>query len=206
MPTETVDGFLDRLAVGSPVPGGGAAAALQAALGAALIAMVARCTPAERFPEASPHASEIARLADAARARCRDAAEADEKAFAQVASAYRLPRTDDEQRRDRAAAVQEAMERATQPPLDVIEQAERLTDLSERLLPIANPNAVADLAVGVEAVRSACAASRLTVETNVALIDDTVVQSRLRSRMGDVDTTLARLHRLTDTVWGRLVP
>ena len=98
------------------------------------------------------------------------------------------------------------MERATQPPLDVIEQSERLTDLSERLLPIANPNAVADLAVGVEAIRSACAASRLTVETNVALIDDTVVRSRLRSRMGDVDTTLARLHRLTDTVWGRLVP
>ena len=205
MSGESVDGFLDRLADGSPAPGGGAAAALQAALGAALVAMVARCTPAERFPQASPHASEIARLADTARTHCRDAAVADEKAFAQVASAYRLPRDVEEQRLDRAAAIQEAMEHATRPPLDVIEQSERIADLAERLLPIANPNALADLATGVEAVRSACAASRLTVETNVAAIDDAVIRTRLRSRMGDVDSTLARLHRLTETVWGRLV-
>jgi formiminotetrahydrofolate cyclodeaminase len=202
--TESVDGFLDRLADGSPVPGGGAAAGLQAALGAALVAMAARCTPAERFPESSPLAGEIARRADTARGLCRDASTADEKAFAQVASAYRLPRDNDEQRQDRAAAIQEAMEHATQPPLDVLEQCERILDLAERLAPIANPNALADLATGVEAVRAACAASRLTVQVNAGSIDDTVVRSRLRSRMGDVDGTLARLHRLSDTLSGRV--
>jgi formiminotetrahydrofolate cyclodeaminase len=201
---ESLDSFLDRLAAGSPVPGGGAAAAIQAALGAALVAMAARCTPAERFPQSSPDASEIARVADTVRARCRDAAEADEKAFAQVASAYRLPRDDDEQRRDRSASIQEAMERATQPPLDVTEQSERLVDLAERLMPVANPNALADLAVGIEAIRSACAASRLTVETNIEAIADPVAKTRLRSRMGDVEKTMERAHRLTEAIWGRV--
>lgn len=201
-----MDRFLDRLAGGSPVPGGGAAAALQAALGAALLAMAARCTPPERFPQASLDVSEIAHRADTLRGRCQDAAAADEKAFAQVASAYRLPRDDEEQRCDRAASIQEAMERATVPPLDVLELSERLVDLAERLEPIANPNALADLATGVEAIRSACAASRLTVETNLASIDDRVAKTRLRSRMGDVDKTMERVHRLTEAVWGRLVP
>ena len=54
MPTETLDGFLDRMATGSAVPGGGAGAAVQAGLAAALVAMAARCTPVERFPDAGP--------------------------------------------------------------------------------------------------------------------------------------------------------
>ena len=41
---EKIGDFLDRLGDRVPVPGGGAAAALQAAQGAALLAMVARYT------------------------------------------------------------------------------------------------------------------------------------------------------------------
>lgn len=205
MQTETLGGFVDRLSSSSATPGGGAAAAVQAALGAALVAMVARCTPAERFPKASPATHDIARAADTVRDRSLVAATADERAFGQVASAYRLPKDTDEQRQDRTASVQTAMELATQPPLEVIKLSERVVELAERLLPIANPRALADLAAGVEAARSAAAASRLTVETNVLAIEDSVIRSRLRSTMGDVDKTLVRADRLSAAVWGRLV-
>jgi formiminotetrahydrofolate cyclodeaminase len=203
--TETLDGYLERMASGSATPGGGAAAAVQAALAAALVAMAARCTPFERFPQAGLDTSDIARVADECRAEALQLATADERAFAQVASAYRLPKDDDEQRRDRAASIQAAMENATKPPLDLLELAERVVGLAERLLPIANPNALADLAVGVGGAAAACQSSRLTVEANVKSIGDSVVRTRLRSRMGDVDKTLERAHRLTEAVSGRLL-
>ena len=205
MPTETLDGYLDRMASGSATPGGGSAAAVQAGLAAALVAMAARCTPFERFPHAGLDTSDIARVADECRAEALRVATADEKAFAQVASAYRLPKDDEGQRRDRADSIQSAMENATKPPLEVLELTERIVGLAERLLPIANPNVLADLAAGVGAARAACEASRLTVEANVKSLGDPVVQSRLRSRMGDVDKTLERAHRLTEAVWGRVV-
>src|SRR2546430_12980957 len=41
---ETIAHFLDELASGAPTPGGGAAAALEAALGAALVSMVCHLT------------------------------------------------------------------------------------------------------------------------------------------------------------------
>ncbi len=205
MPTETLEGFLDRLSAGLPTPGGGAAAAVQTGLGAALVGMAARCTPAGRFPEVAADVTEIARGADECRRWSLEAAAEDESAFAQVAAAYRLPKDDDAQRRERARSVNDAMEAATEPPLRVLELAERLVDLAERLVPIVNPQALADLATGVEAARSAAAASRLTVETNLRGIDDDEALSRLRGRMGDVDQTIERAHRLTGAVWGRLV-
>ncbi|HTZ30174.1 MAG TPA: cyclodeaminase/cyclohydrolase family protein, partial [Streptosporangiaceae bacterium] len=51
MRDETIGDFLDRLADRVPAPGGGASAALQAAQGAALLAMVARFSTGEEHAE-----------------------------------------------------------------------------------------------------------------------------------------------------------
>ncbi|MGH3280617.1 MAG: cyclodeaminase/cyclohydrolase family protein, partial [Trebonia sp.] len=49
MRDESIESFLTRLASRSPVPGGGAAGALQAAQAAALLAMVARFSDDPRY-------------------------------------------------------------------------------------------------------------------------------------------------------------
>ena len=54
--SQSVDRYLDRLASGDPTPGGGAAAALHAAQGAALVAMVARFTTGARFADRGDYA------------------------------------------------------------------------------------------------------------------------------------------------------
>ena len=56
----TVDALLDRLASSDPVPGGGSAAALAGAMGAALVAMVAELTIGR--PEYAEHEATIAEL------------------------------------------------------------------------------------------------------------------------------------------------
>src|ERR1700722_12855277 len=88
---EKISDFLDRLAERVPAPGGGAAAALQAAQGAALLGMVARYTTR---PEVAGHQLVISRViaeADELRGLALRLAEADEDAFLAVADAYRLP-------------------------------------------------------------------------------------------------------------------
>src|SRR5690606_22987278 len=62
--SETLHDYLERLASREPTPGGGAAAALHAAQGAALIAMVARYTTGAKYAEHEEQSLRIAARAD----------------------------------------------------------------------------------------------------------------------------------------------
>ncbi|MCA9870939.1 MAG: cyclodeaminase/cyclohydrolase family protein, partial [Anaerolineae bacterium] len=63
-----LDNFIDRLASGDPTPGGGSAAALAGAAGAALVAMVARLTVGrKRYIDAEPQMQEIMQRAETLR-------------------------------------------------------------------------------------------------------------------------------------------
>ena len=88
---ETIGEFLDQLAGRVPAPGGGAAAALQAAQGAALLGMVARYTTGDRYAEHQETISRIITEVDELRAIALRLAEADADAFTAVMDAYRLP-------------------------------------------------------------------------------------------------------------------
>src|SRR5205809_400922 len=68
----TLDGWLEELAGGAPVPGGGSAAALAGALAAALVAMVGRLTIGRKaYASAQPRVSAIVAEADALRGQLR---------------------------------------------------------------------------------------------------------------------------------------
>jgi formiminotetrahydrofolate cyclodeaminase len=113
---QTLGAFLAALAAPTPTPGGGAAAAVTAALGAALVAMAARLSAAGSVADA--HGSglhDLAQRADVLRGELAHLAEADSAAFAAVIAARRLPRAAAE----RPAALQAAWQAATEAPLAV---------------------------------------------------------------------------------------
>ena len=92
----TIDTFLEELATRQPTPGGGAAAGLASALGAALLAMVANYTTGKRYAEVENEMrSFVAELAEL-RTRSLQAMQDDEVAFAEVGAAYAMPRETDE--------------------------------------------------------------------------------------------------------------
>ena len=71
----TVDGFLDAMASERPTPGGGAAAAMAGATGAALIAMVGRLTVGKAgFEDLDERMRALVERADRARAEFLDLA------------------------------------------------------------------------------------------------------------------------------------
>jgi len=172
---QTVEGFLDALASDAPAPGGGAAAALSAAMGAALVSMVCNLTVGRERYQAHEEVMRAALAeADDLRTRALALASADGDAFGAVGAAYALPRKTDEEKAARGARVQEALKGAAGPPMGAVAVAARVVELCAEIVHKGNPNVVSD--VGVAAL-SACAAldgAALNVRVNLTLIRDEV--------------------------------
>src|SRR3989475_990930 len=108
----TLDGWLDELASGAPVPGGGSAAALAGALAGALVAMVARLTVGRKtYAAVERRAAEILIEADTLRSELRRLVDDDAAAYAKVSAAYGIPKDD----ASRGRAIDAALVGAAQP-------------------------------------------------------------------------------------------
>ncbi|MBF6206442.1 cyclodeaminase/cyclohydrolase family protein [Streptomyces gardneri] len=164
----TLAQYLSDLAAKIPAPGGGAVAALHAAQGAALVAMVARYTTRAKDAENRPVVDRIIEAADAARTRALALADADAAAFTAVGAAYKLPKDSPEDLAARKAAIEAALIEAARVPAAVVDEADEVLSLAAELFPIGNPNVVTDIGAAAGACRSAAATSQLNIEINVA--------------------------------------
>ncbi|HEX3921694.1 MAG TPA: cyclodeaminase/cyclohydrolase family protein [Streptosporangiaceae bacterium] len=200
MHDDKIGEFLDRVADRVPAPGGGAAAALQAALGAALLGMVGRYTTGRDFAQHEETIGRIVSEADELRSIALRLAEADEAAFAAVAAAYRLPKTTDEEKETRSAAVAEAVVNAAWPPAQVIGVSSMVVDLAEALVLIGNRNVLSDLAAAAEAAGAAVATARVNVEIDLAGIEDAQASLEMIAQADKADDIIARARQVTAVV------
>lgn len=181
--------FIERLSSAEPVPGGGSVAALETALAGSLLIMVANLTIGrKKYADVELEAGAI--LGDALRLRDRALALAEEDglAFRQVADALTMPRATDDQKEERAAALQVALAGAAEPPLETMRCAASVGRLAARLVHIGNRSAVSDVGTAVLAARSAYHAARLNVEINVAGIRDPGTAAGLRTQMASIES------------------
>ncbi len=121
---DTLDDYLQRLASGDAVPGGGSASAVAAALGAALVAMVGRIRSSDA----------LVSHADRLRGELHDARIRDEVAFAAVVAAQALPKGNDEERSARREALAAALLRASREPLHAASLALDVLRLTQRCI------------------------------------------------------------------------
>ena len=180
--SETINDYLARLASREPTPGGGAAAALHAAQGAALVAMVARYTTGTKYEQ---HAELVARIissADGLVAQALRLADADQHAFQGVSDAYKLPTGTDELKAARTASIQDALVQAAKTPAQLILLAGAVVDLATELFEVANANVISDVAAAVDAARAAATTARVNIDINVVAIKDTETRSRLAAQ------------------------
>jgi methenyltetrahydrofolate cyclohydrolase len=204
MRDEKIGDFLGQLAERVPAPGGGAAAALEAALAAALLGMVARYTTGEKYAE---HAGMIGRIieeADELQAIALRLAQADAEAFAAVAMAYKLPRSTDAERAERSGAIATALAGAAWPPAKLIGVAGLIVDLAGALVEIGNRNVISDLAAAAEAARAAVATSRVNIEINLAAIEDAQASLELIADADKADSVIAKAEQIAETIRGQI--
>lgn len=152
--------FTAKLASPSPTPGGGGAAALTGALGAALCSMAARLTAGNgKFQAVKPRAEEIAARAEALRQRLLCLAEEDEKAFYPLSQAYSMDKSSPDYR----SVFTAASLAACAPPMDMLRCVVDIIELTETMAEICSPMLISD--VGCAA--AACAAALRAAEMNV---------------------------------------
>lgn len=172
-PEMSLEGFLARLASGDPEPGGGAAAALVAATGAALVSMVANLTVGKEKYAAAQAEMEQAR--DRGQALVRDMAGAidlDAESFRNVMATYRLPRETDEQKASRKRAIQQALRDATVEPARVVRLCGEIADLSRVVMEKGNVQAITDAAIAAVLADAAAVSAALNVKINLGPIGD----------------------------------
>jgi formiminotetrahydrofolate cyclodeaminase len=189
---ETLAGFLGRLADRTAAPAGGAAAALNAAQAAALLAMSARFCDGHAHTGHAGTVDEIVTEADRLRESCVELIVADGESYGSVMAASRLPKETEDQRAARSAAIAAALIAATLPPAQVIAAATRLLDMAEALQPLVNRSIAPDVAAAVEALRAAVATSRTNVEANLSGITDPAARDRLTGVIAGVEALEAR--------------
>ncbi|QSZ47466.1 cyclodeaminase/cyclohydrolase family protein [Arthrobacter sp. D5-1] len=177
--SETINDYLSRLASRQPTPGGGAAAALHAAQGAALVAMVARYTTGPKYEQ---HAALVARITSAADHLIIEAlrlADADEHAFQSVIDSYKLPSDTEQLKATKADAIRDALVQAAHTPAQLIKVSGEVVDLATELFDVANPSVISDVAAAADAARAAATTARVNIDINVVAIKDTAARTRL---------------------------
>ncbi len=204
--SESISEYLARLASREPTPGGGAAAALHAAQGAALVAMVARYTTGLKYEQHAELVQRIISAADGLVVEALRLADADQLAFQGVIESYKLPSGTEDLKAARTASIQDALILAAQTPAQLIKLAGVILDLATELLEVANPNVISDIAAAADAARAAASTARVNIDINVVAIKDAAARSRLADQTdGLEEKVILAADSLVGRVRGRIL-
>jgi formiminotetrahydrofolate cyclodeaminase len=184
--------YLDALASAEPTPGGGSAAALVGALGAALCAMVARITLGSSKHTAAHAAAEtVAADADALRARFLTLRLRDEDAFRAVVDAQSAPRATAEERGERTKRLQAALAGAAEAPLEAAQACSDLLALVSWTAELRNAHLMSDVTCALHFGRAALDASVANVAVNHAYITDASIVGAQAGRLAAISVEAA---------------
>jgi methenyltetrahydrofolate cyclohydrolase len=171
--TQTVRDYLDALASDAPAPGGGSAAALVGAMGAALVGMVANFTVGRpRYRAVEGEVRRALAAAEGARARLMALMTEDEQAYSAYGAAAKLPRETEEQQAARREALQEALRDAAAPPLAMAGVCRQVLDLALVVAERGNPRLASDAGVAALLAEAALRASAINVRVNLVALQD----------------------------------
>jgi len=195
-----IDEFLDALASQSATPGGGSAAAIIGAMGAALVSMICNLTIGKKkYADVEAEMKDVLGKAEALRHKLTGMIEDDVKAFDAVMGAYGMAKETDQQKAARDQAIQAALKQATDVPMRCCRAAREVIDLAAIAANKGNLNVISDAGVGVLAAYAALRSAALNVFTNARMINDkTFAEAKLK----ELNQLLAGAEAATEKAYG----
>jgi len=168
-----IEPFLDALASQSATPGGGSAAAIIGAMGAALVSMVCNLTIGKKkYADVEDEMTNVLNEAERLRRTLTDMIQDDVQAFDAVMGAYGMAKETDAEKAARGEAIQVALKQATVVPLACCKVAREVIDLAGVAAEKGNLNVISDAGVGVLAAYAALRSAALNVYINAKMIAD----------------------------------
>jgi formiminotetrahydrofolate cyclodeaminase len=195
-----IDNFIDALASQSATPGGGSAAAILGAMGAALVSMVCNLTIGKKkYADVEGEMKDVLRKAAAVRHRLTGMIQDDVKAFDLVMGAYGMPKETDTEKAEREKAIQAALKQATEVPLACAHAAREVIDLAAIASEKGNVNVISDAGVAVLAGYAALRSAALNVFTNARMITD---KTFAEAKLNELNELLAGAEGATERAYG----
>ena len=165
--------FTAKLGSDAPAPGGGSAAALSGALGAALVSMVCNLTKGrEKYAEFETLVVNTLKESDELAAALLEGVQKDTNAFDGVIAAYGMPKGTDAEKAARSEAIQSAYKVAILSPEETADNCLAVMRLSRDLLHKSNKNAASDLAVSALQAYAGLIGALENVAINLGAIKD----------------------------------
>jgi formiminotetrahydrofolate cyclodeaminase len=194
--------LLDRIAAPTPAPGGGTAAALAGALGAALGQMVASL-PKTRHGTPDEHERLMAAVATlgAGRTRLLTLADEDSRVVKGLVAASRLAKSTPEDLAAWQTALAAASVAATQTPLDTVRAA---ADVLETMVTVAGgaaPVAASDVFAAITLLSASADSAAANVRTNLTASRD---EGYVRETSAALTLALDRVERAVHDALGAL--
>lgn len=176
--------YLDDLASSKSTPGGGSAAALSGAMGAALACMVARLTLSKAdYAPVHQEMEAILQETEKLRARFQQLTQEDIDAYGRLSACFKMPRATVEEKAARTKAIQEQLHEAALVPLEMVECAAALVQYCRRIAAIGNANVLSDIAAGAMLASSAGMGASWMVRTNLRSMKNLELVGVLNERL-----------------------
>ena len=194
-----IEPFLDALASNAATPGGGSAAAILGAMGAALVSMVCNLTIGKKkYVEVEGEMKDVLAKAEDLRHRLTGMIQDDVRAFDTVMGAYGMLKETDAEKASRGEAIQDALKLATDVPIACCRVAREVIDLALVVSEKGNLNVISDAGVGVLAANAALRSAALNVFINAKMISD---KSFVDAKLKELDGLLAGAEALTEKTY-----
>ncbi len=172
----------------SPAPGGGSISAYMGALGAALSAMVANLSAHKRGWDGRwEEFSLVAEQGQALLQELLDLVDEDTAAFDRIMECFSMPKTGDEEKAARAAAIEAATLNAASVPLRTMEASLKALPLALEMARKGNPASASDAGVAAIAALAAVRGAHLNVRINASSLKDREPARPLLERASEIE-------------------
>ncbi|MEL7566585.1 MAG: cyclodeaminase/cyclohydrolase family protein [Dehalobacterium sp.] len=181
------DKFMEELASDSPAPGGGSVSALAGSMSAALVAMVASLTKGkENYWTDQKELEDVLAEATNSKNQLLNCVDRDTEAFNRVMSAFKLPKSNDEEKLVRTQAIQSGLKAAIAVPLEVAESCIKVLRFTKILVYKGNPNALSDSAVAALMSYAGIQGAIFNIKINLNSVKDQSLISVIKEREEDI--------------------
>ncbi len=175
--------FANELSMDSPAPGGGSTAALCGALSASLSSMVSNLTVGKKdYEQVQKDVKKIAVSAQSLKDEFLRAVDLDTLAFNKLIETYKLPKKTEEQKEEKAKAVETASKEATLVPFGVLENSIEALRLAKEVALKGNKNSLSDAGVAGLTAQAAAEGAYYNIMINLPNIQDSEFKSKIKKQ------------------------
>ncbi|AEG02303.1 methenyltetrahydrofolate cyclohydrolase [Methylomonas methanica] len=198
---KSIEVFLDELASKQPTPGGGSAAAVMGAQGAALVSMVCNLTIGKpKYAAVEAEMQNLLAEAEALRETLIGMIKADVDVFDKLMACYALPKASDDEKAHRSAQIQFVLREATEVPLACAKACAEAMALSRVAAEKGNLGVISDAGVAVMAAYAGLKSAALNVTINAASLKDREFAeaklAELRALMQSADSEAEEVYQI----------